>query len=70
MRSLAQCLERASGESVSVNHPFKGGHIIRSHAAELPWVQLELSRAPFATNREKRMFVLEALGEWCAQRAR
>lgn len=70
IRSLAECLERASGERVSINHPFKGGYIIRSHAAELPWVQLELSRAPFATNGEKRRFLLEAFGEWCAQRAR
>jgi formiminoglutamase len=69
IRSLAECLEKASGQRVSVNHPFKGGFIIRSHAAELPWLQLELSRAPFAASDEKRRFVLEALGEWCARRA-
>jgi formiminoglutamase len=70
IHSLAECFEKASGETVSINFPFKGGYIIRSHAAELPWVQLELSRAPFATKGEKRRFVLEALREWCSRRTR
>jgi formiminoglutamase len=64
--SLADCLERSFGEKVSINHPFKGGYIIRRHSDKLPWAQLELSRAPFAGNREKRRLLLEALGEWCA----
>jgi len=66
IRSLADCLERSFREKVSINHPFKGGYIIRRHSAKLPWAQLELSRAPFATNSEKRRFLLEALAEWCA----
>ncbi len=49
------------GPHVSANHPFKGGYITRAHAAEMPWVQLELSRAPFASNAEKRQRVLAAL---------
>jgi N-formylglutamate amidohydrolase len=62
---LAGCLEKSFRVSVSINSPFKGGHIIRSHAHELPWVQLELSRAPFLTIDQKRSCVLKALTEWC-----
>jgi formiminoglutamase len=47
--------------NVRVNHPLRGGHIIRTHAVEVPWVQLELSRAPFCSLEEKRSCVLRAL---------
>lgn len=67
LKSMAECLEEAFGLPVSLNHPFKGGHIIRSHAGELPWVQLELSRAPFMEFAEKRECVLKALRAWCAK---
>ena len=63
--SLAQCLERSFQTPVNLNSPFKGGYIIRSHSAELPWVQLELSRAPFQSGQEKRKAVVEGLKEWC-----
>jgi formiminoglutamase len=63
--SLAECLEKAFNLSVSINHPFRGGYIIRSHAKELPWVQLELSRAEFLPVEKKRPTVLAALKEWC-----
>ena len=43
---------------------FQGGYITRTHAAEMFWVQLELSRGPFLSNREKREGVLAALAEW------
>ena len=59
------CLERSFreqfGRRVAVNEPFRGGFIIRSHAAEMPWVQLELSLAPFAADLDKRRRVLRAL---------
>jgi N-formylglutamate amidohydrolase len=63
--SLAACFKRIFEKEVSINNPFKGGFIIRSHARELPWVQLELSRTPFLTDQEKSCRVLEALSEWC-----
>lgn len=63
--SLANCFQKVFQTPVSINQPFQGGYIIRSHSGELPWVQLELSRAPFLSNNEKRSFVLEALSEWC-----
>ncbi|MFC1822637.1 N-formylglutamate amidohydrolase [Thermodesulfobacteriota bacterium] len=59
--SLAACLEKAFKTKVSINHPFKGGYIIRSHAKELPWIQLEFSRADFASNEEKNRQMYEAL---------
>lgn len=62
--SLAECFEEAFEVPVSINHPFKGGYIIRAHAAELPWVQLELSRSPILSDYEKRKRVLEALETW------
>lgn len=65
IQSLAGCFEEAFGAEVSINAPFKGGFIIRRHCGTLPWVQLELSRAPFATNDEKRRRVLAALTAWC-----
>lgn len=62
--SLAACLERAFGCAVSMNDPFKGGYIIRSHTGQHPWVQVELSRAPFLPNARKRRCLLTALREW------
>ena len=46
---------------MTVNEPFRGGFVTRSHAAEMPWVQLELSRAPFTNDAGKRRGVLRAL---------
>ena len=62
---LAQCLEASFDSEISVNHPFKGGYIIRSHSSELPWVQVELSRAPFLQIAEKQERVLQALTLFC-----
>jgi N-formylglutamate deformylase len=67
LRSLAGCLEETLHVPVSLNDPFKGGYIIRSHANEVPWVQLEISRAPFAANSDKRRRVLDALRRWCRE---
>jgi N-formylglutamate deformylase len=65
LNRLAECLQNSLQVEVSINSPFKGGHIIRSHAHELPWVQVELSRAPFLSIDQKRSCVLKALTEWC-----
>jgi formiminoglutamase len=62
---LASCLHRSFGCDVALNFPFKGGFITRSHAGELPWIQLELSRAPFLGNSEKRARVLTAFRAFC-----
>ena len=62
---LVQCFKESFDSEISVNHPFKGGYIIRSHSSELPWVQVELSRAPFLQTGEKRERVLQALTLFC-----
>ena len=49
---------------VKVNDPFRGGYITRSHCVEMPWVQIELSRAPYMPDADKRRLVLVALRRW------
>jgi N-formylglutamate amidohydrolase len=61
MESIKNSFEAEFGNNVSVNYPFRGGYITRTHAAELPWIQLELSRAPFLPNTEKRDRILRAI---------
>jgi formiminoglutamase len=69
-RMLHACFERAFQPfPVTMNDPFTGGYITRSHAAELPWVQVEISRRPDRTHAEKRDRVLQALTDWCAATA-
>jgi len=63
---LFDCFREAFEGEVARNRPFRGGHIVRSHARERPWVQLELSRAPFDADAGKRARVLAALRAWCA----
>lgn len=63
---LRRCLEQAFGCPVARNDPFRGGHTIRRHASELPWVQLEISRETFATPAEKRAKLRAALESFCA----
>jgi len=62
---MVHCFGESFDSEISVNHPFKGGYIIRSHSSELPWVQVELSRAPFLQTSEKRERVLQALTFFC-----
>lgn len=65
LTSLAASFEKTFETKVSLNVPFKGGYIIRSHARELPWVQLELSRSDSLSNAEKSRRVIAALKHWC-----
>lgn len=67
IESLLVCFQKQFGVDVRVNDPFRGGFITRSHSAEMPWVQVELSRGPFFTNADKREKVLAALTEWCGR---
>lgn len=67
IESLARCLTRTLAVPVSINLPFKGGHIVRSHAHEIPWIQLEFSRAPFLSDRQKSDLLHKALIEWLSQ---
>ena len=65
LESLAEILAKTYGREVRINKPFQGGFITRSHASELPWLQLEFSRAPFLSYDEKRRRLLDGLREWC-----
>ena len=65
IEALQVSLARRLGQEVTINRPFRGGYITRSHAAEMPWLQIELSRAPYASLEEKRRAVLGALVEFC-----
>ena len=62
---LRDCFVETFGRHVNVNDPFKGGFVTRSHAVELPWIQIELSRGPHMSNEEKQTAVLKALTRWC-----
>lgn len=69
MQTLRSAFEEIWETPVSINTPFAGGYIIRSHAHEIPWVQLEISRAEFLTDARKRDRVLHALALWCQRMA-
>lgn len=68
MESFARCLEETLGHEVRMNSPFTGGLICRSHAREMPWIQVEFSRAPFMSIDDKRACLLSAIEAWCARR--
>lgn len=65
IKALQECFMETLGSDVRINHPFQGGYITRTHAAELPWLQVELSRGPFMSNTQKRSAVLAALQSFC-----
>ena len=64
LKGLAELLEKSSGYPVSLNHPFKGGYIIRRHAEEMPWIQIEFSRADFLEPEAKTQALAAALSSW------
>ena len=64
--SLMECFRQAfANHKVTLNDPFSGGYITRTHAAEMPWLQVELSRAFYMSNEEKAACVHEAMRNWC-----
>ena len=65
--ALVQGFARRIAGEVSLNRPFSGGHIARFHGREMPWVQIEISRAPFATDAEKAELVLAVLRDWIGE---
>lgn len=62
---LAKCLKRSFEGEVRINSPFGGGWVTRRHQQSLPWIQVELSRAPFASESEKGLRMLKALRLFC-----
>jgi N-formylglutamate amidohydrolase len=67
IETLAQHLTKSLGFLVSINQPFKGGYIIRSHVNEIPWIQLEFSRATFLSDEQKSRKLFDALKKWVTQ---
>ena len=65
--TLREGFEQQLDGPVRINDPFRGGYITRSHSAEMPWVQIELSRAPYLPHDAKRRVVLSALHHWAAR---
>ncbi|MGK0156121.1 MAG: N-formylglutamate deformylase [Neolewinella sp.] len=65
IEALRDCFVAALGDDVTINKPFAGGFITRSHGREMPWVQIELSRTDDVSVADKRAGVLRALTEWC-----
>lgn len=67
LEQLAECFGNTFGNQVSINHPFRGGYIIHSHADELPWIQIEISCEPFYSNIEKHARILETFKAFCTR---
>lgn len=65
LRKLADCLSAAFNETIAINTPFQGGYITRHHAAEMPWIQVELSRSASFTDEYKRDCLLAGLHRFC-----
>ncbi len=61
IEALRDCFVEQVGPRVTINEPFSGGYITRHHSAEMPWLQLEMSRAPFLSDAEKSAMVRTAL---------
>ena len=64
LESLAAELQAVFQEKVTINSPFKGGYIIRQHAVEMPWIQVEFSRTPSFSLQQKGRGLLAALQKW------
>ncbi len=60
---LKECFDELIDGPVTLNDPFNGGYITRRHSAEMPRLQLEMSRGSFMSNTDKRQLVLAALGQ-------
>ncbi len=59
--AMKDCFQRSFQVEVSLNRPFKGGHIIQAHASEMPWVQVEISRKDYLDNKEKKKRFLDSI---------
>jgi formiminoglutamase len=65
IEDLAICLEASFKKEVTINKPFRGGYITRSHASEMPWIQVEISRAEACSLKFKQDAFLIGLQHFC-----
>ncbi len=50
IRLLAECFRTVfpdESDNITLNTPFKGGHITRFHSTTIPWIQIELNRRAY-----------------------
>ena len=65
INEMASSFANEFGESnVTINEPFAGGYIIKKHSAEIPWIQIEVSREPFMKNQDKKEKIISAVTAW------
>ncbi|VEN73807.1 conserved hypothetical protein [Candidatus Desulfarcum epimagneticum] len=64
IQSFAEILQDMLHHEVAINNPFNGGYIIKKHSLEIPWLQIELSRAHFLTNVEKSVAFHKTIVKW------
>lgn len=62
---LADAFAGIFHDTVTINNPFRGGYITRSHAAEKFWLQIEISRTQTYTSEYKRNGLMQALDIFC-----
>jgi formiminoglutamase len=61
LKAMKDCFQQCFEVEVSLNRPFKGGYIIQTHASEIPWIQIEISRTDHLENKEKKKKFLETI---------
>ena len=64
LRIMKNCFQQSFQIEISLNQPFKGGNIIRAHASEMPWVQVEISRTNDLDNKQKQKKFLDAIRQF------
>ena len=64
IESFASIFQDTLGYQVAINHPFKGGYIIRSHSSEIPWFMVEFSRSAFLPDTIKSKYFISAIRKW------
>ncbi len=67
LHELGACLAHHLSADVALNAPYAGGFITRSRPGEIPWVQIELSRAEWLSHAEKTAAIRRALSDFCAE---
>ncbi|MGW8287096.1 MAG: N-formylglutamate amidohydrolase [Desulfobulbales bacterium] len=65
IKRLASYFSASFNDKVSINSPFRGGYIIRKHASELYWVQIEISQTMAYSVEFKKNCLLEGLQHFC-----
>jgi formiminoglutamase len=64
LETMKECFQQSFQVLVPLNQPFTGGYIIRSHASEMPWLQVEISRTNDLNNKQKQQKFLEAIRQF------